>query len=183
MKSARDQVLGFSSGSPKPVVDTTVTDLMKLLNPNSYQKGAWVLHMLRRELGDDLFWKGMRLYYESFRNKNALTNDLQKIMERVSKKDLGKFFNQWLFVAGQPDLKITTGPGETKGDTDLIIEQTQDYLFSFDIELQIKDLNGSFIIKIPVSDRITRKTLKSQSILEIKADPNINLLFRIDPDN
>ena len=182
MKSARNQVLGFSSGSPKPVVDTTVTDLMKLLNPNSYQKGAWVLHMLRRELGDDLFWKGMRLYYESFRNKNALTNDLQKIMEMVSKKDLGKFFNQWLFVAGQPDLKITTGPGEIKGDTDLIIEQTQDYLFSFDIELQIKDLNGSFIIKIPVSDRITRKTLKSRSILEIKADPDINLLFRLDPD-
>ena len=182
MKSARNQVLGFSSGSPKPVVDTTVTDLMKLLNPNSYQKGAWVLHMLRRELGDDLFWKGMRLYYESFRNKNALTNDLQKIMERVSKKDLGKFFNQWLFVAGQPDLKITTGPGEAKGNTDLIIEQTQDYLFSFDIELQIKDLNGSFIIKIPVSDRITIKTLNSRSILEIKADPNINLLFRIDHD-
>jgi hypothetical protein len=124
----------------------------------------------------------MRLYYESFRNKNALTSDLQKIMESVSKKDLGKFFNQWLFVAGQPDLKITTGPGEAKGDTDLIIEQTQDYLFSFDIELQIKDLNRSFIIKIPVSDRITRKTLNSGSILEIKADPNINLLFRMDPD-
>jgi aminopeptidase N len=182
MKSARDQVLEFSSGSSKPVVDTTVTNLMKLLNPNSYQKGAWVLHMLRRELGDDLFWKGIRLFYESFRNKNALTNDLQKIMERVSKKDLGKFFNQWLFVGGQPDLKITTVPGETIGDTDLIIEQTQDYLFSFDIELLIKDLNGSFIIKVPVSDRITRKTLNSASILEIKADPNINLLFRLDPD-
>jgi aminopeptidase N len=181
MKSARNQVLGFSSGSPKPVVDTTVTDLMKLLNPNSYQKGAWVLHMLRRELGDDLFWKGMRLYYESFRNKNALTNDLQIIMERVSKKDLGKYFKEWLFVAGQPDLKITTRPGERKGNSDLIIEQTQDYLFTFDIELQIKDLNGSYIIKIPVSDRITRKTLNSGKILEIKADPNINLLFRMDP--
>jgi aminopeptidase N len=181
MKSARDQVLGFSSGSPKPVVDTTVTDLMKLLNPNSYQKGAWVLHMLRRELGDDLFWKGMRLYYENFRNRNALTNDLQIIMEKVSKKDLGKYFNQWLFVAGQPDLKITTGPGETKGYTDLIIEQTQDHLFSFDIELQIKDINGSYLIKIPVSDRITRRTLNSGKILEIKTDPNINLLFRMDP--
>jgi aminopeptidase N len=182
MKSARDQVLGYSLASPKPVVDTTVTDLMKLLNPNSYQKGAWILHMLRRELGDDLFWKGMRLYYESFRNKNALTNDLQIIMERVSKKDLGKYFNQWLFVAGQPDLKITTGPDETKGYTDLIIEQTQDHLFSFDIELQIKDINGSYIIKIPVSDRITRRTLNSGKILEIKADPNINLLFRMDSD-
>jgi aminopeptidase N len=138
--------------------------------------------MLRRELGDDLFWKGMRLYYENFRNRNALTNDLQIIMERVSKKDLGKYFNQWLFVAGQPDLKITTGPGETKGYTDLIIEQTQDHLFSFDIELQIKDINGSYIIKIPVSDRITRRTLNSGKILEIKADPNINLLFRMDSD-
>jgi aminopeptidase N len=181
MKSARDQVLGFSLASLKPVVDTTVTDLMKLLNPNSYQKGAWVLHMLRRELGDDLFWKGMRLYYENFRNRNALTNDLQIIMEKVSKKDLGKYFNQWLFVAGQPDLKITTGPGETKGYTDLIIEQTQDHLFSFDIELQIKDINGSYLIKIPVSDRITRRTLNSGKILEIKTDPNINLLFRMDP--
>ncbi len=61
MKSARDRVIGFYLRSPRPVVDTTVTDLMKLLNANSYQKGAWVLHMLRRELGDDLFWKGMRL--------------------------------------------------------------------------------------------------------------------------
>ncbi len=59
-------------------------------------------------------------------------------MEKVSNKDLGQFFNQWLYVPGQPDLKITTKPSERKGFTDLIIEQTQDYLFSFDIELQIK---------------------------------------------
>ena len=61
MKSARDRVIRFYLRSPRPVIDTTVTDLMRLLNANSYQKGAWVLHMLRRELGDDLFWKGMRL--------------------------------------------------------------------------------------------------------------------------
>lgn len=178
MKSARDQVIGFSLKSYEPVIDTTVTDLMKLLNANSYQKGAWVLHMLRHELGDDLFWKGMRLYYEDYKNKNALTGDFQMVMEKVSKKDLGKFFNQWLFVAGQPDLKITTSTGEKIGFTDLIIEQMQDYLFSFDIELQIKDSTGSHIYKIPVSDRITRKTIRTDKILEIIPDPNINLLFR-----
>jgi aminopeptidase N len=183
MKSARDHVIGFFSGSPLPVVDTTVTDLMRLLNANSYQKGAWVLHMLRHELGDDLFWKGIRLYYEDYKNKNALTSDFQMVMEKVSKRNLGKFFNQWLFVAGQPDLKITTSSSfERKGFTDLIIEQTQDYLFSFDIELQIKDSTGSHIYKIPVSDRITRKTIKTENILEIIPDPNINLLFRIVPD-
>jgi aminopeptidase N len=182
MKSARDRVIGFNLRLPKPVVDTTVTDLMKLLNANSYQKGAWVLHMLRRDLGDDLFWEGMRLYYEDYKNKNALTGDFQMVMEKASNVNLDKFFKQWLFVAGQPDLKIKTSTGERKGFTDLIIEQTQDYLFSFDIELQIKDLNGSYIIKIPVSDRITRKTLKTEKILEILPDPNINLLFRIVPD-
>jgi aminopeptidase N len=181
MKSARDRVIGFFLESPKPVVDTTITDLMTLLNANSYQKGAWVLHMLRRELGDNLFWKGMRLYYENYRNKNALTTDFQMVMEKVSKKSLGKFFNQWLFVAGQPDLKITASSVKGKGFTDLIIEQTQDYLFSFDIEMQIKDSKGLHTIKIPVSDRITRKTLRADKILEIIPDPNINLLFRIVP--
>ena len=182
MKSARDRVTGFSLRSPKPVVDTTVTDLMKLLNANSYQKGAWVLHMLRHELGDDLFWKGMRLFYEDYRNKNALTHDFQVVMEKVSNRDLGKFFNQWLFVAGQPDLKIYTGPGKRKGFTDLIIEQTQDKLFSFEIELQIKDIKGAQILKIPVSERITRKSIRSEKIIEVLPDPDTNLLFRIVPD-
>ena len=182
MKSARDRVIGFSLRSQKPVVDTTVTDLMRLLNPNSYQKGAWILHMLRRELGDDLFWRGMRLYYEDYRNKNALTRDFQMVMEKVSNRDLGKFFNQWLFVAGQPDLKIYADSGKRKGFTDLIIEQTQDKLFSFEIELQIKDLKGTHMLKIPVSDRITRKTIRIEKITEILPDPDINLLFRIVPD-
>ena len=182
MKSARDRVIGYYIRSPRPVVDTTVTDLMKLLNANSYQKGAWVLHMLRNKIGDDLFWKGMRLYYEEYRDKNTLTSDFKNIMEKVSNKDLDRFFKQWLFTAGQPDLQITTTPGEKKGFTDLIIEQKQEYLFSFDIELQIKDSKGSYILKIPVSDRITRKNIRSEKVTEIIPDPNINLLFRIVPD-
>jgi aminopeptidase N len=103
-------------------------------------------------------------------------------MEKVSNKDLDQFFKQWLFTAGQPDLQITTTPGEKKGFTDLIIEQKQEYLFSFDIEFQIKDSKGSYILKIPVSDRITRKNIRSEKVTEIIPDPNINLLFRIVPD-
>jgi aminopeptidase N len=152
---------------------------MKLLNPNSYQKGAWVLHMLRRQLGDDIFWKGIRLYYEEYKNKNALTSDFQSVMEKTSNKDLAGFFKQWLFVPGQPELKITTMPGNEKGFTDLIIEQTQDYLFNFDIELIIKDSDRSHKLKISVSDRITRKTIKTEKILEILPDPDINLLFTL----
>jgi aminopeptidase N len=179
MKSARDRVTEYYLRSPGAVIDTSVTDLMKLLNPNSYQKGAWVLHMLRRQLGDDIFWKGIRLYYEDYKNKNTLTSDFQSVMEKASNKDLTGFFKQWLFVPGQPALKITTMPGNEKGFTDLIIEQTQDYLFNFDIELIIKDSDRSHKLKISVSDRITRKTIKTEKILEILPDPDINLLFTL----
>jgi aminopeptidase N len=178
MKSARDIVIDYSARWPEPVVDTTVTDLMKLLNPNSYEKGAWVLHMLRHEIGDDLFWKGMRLYYEEFKNKNALTSDFQKIMEKVSNRDLKNFFYQWLFVAGEPDLKITTRAGERIGYTDLTIEQTQDHLFSFDIDLKVIGSKGSQIINIPVAERFTTKTVRIEKILEIIPDPDSDLLFR-----
>jgi aminopeptidase N len=178
MKSARNRVIGYYLKSPQPVIDTTITNLMDLLNPNSYQKGAWVLHMLRRELGEDDFWKGMRLYYERFRNKSALTADFQKVMGEVSGKNLYSFFNQWLYVAGQPDLKFSSKPLPGKGKTDIIIEQKQDYLFNFDIELLIKDAKGSSLIKVPVSDRITKINVKSDSITDIIPDPNINLLFR-----
>jgi aminopeptidase N len=135
--------------------------------------------MLRRQLGDDIFWKGIRLYYEEYKNKNALTSDFQSVMEKTSNKDLAGFFKQWLFVPGQPELKITTMPGNEKGFTDLIIEQTQDYLFNFDIELLIKDSDRSYKLKIPVSDRITRRTIKTEKILEIFPDPDINLLFTL----
>jgi aminopeptidase N len=179
MKSARDRVTGYYSRSPRPVIDTTITDLMKLLNPNSYQKGAWVLHMLRHELGDDIFWKGIKLYYEKFRDKNTLTSDFQNVMEKASNKDLSGFFKQWLFIPGQPALKIITRPGTEKGFTDLIIEQTQDYLFNFNIELLIKDREGSFKIKIPIYGKITSKPIKTEKILEILPDPDINLLFTL----
>jgi aminopeptidase N len=75
--------------------------------PNNivYQKGAWVLHMLRGYLGTPAFWQGIREYYRRFRDSNASTADLRKVMEDVSGKDLGWFFDQWLYRAGSPVLE------------------------------------------------------------------------------
>ena len=76
-----------------PVVDTTEkNDLMQLLNDNTYRKGAWVLHMLRRKFGDSLFWKGIRAYYATYAGRNANTEDLQKIFEDVSGQNLHIIF-------------------------------------------------------------------------------------------
>ncbi len=72
--------------------------------PNSviYQKGAWALHMLRGEIGTDTFWAGIREYYRRYRDSNASTEDLRRVMEEVSGKNLGWFFEQWMYRAGSP---------------------------------------------------------------------------------
>lgn len=166
MKSARDRVLDFYLKSGRPVVDTTVTSLMKLLNTNSYQKGAWVLHMLRNEIGDDMFRRGIRLFYERYRNDNVVTGDLKDVMEEVSRKDLDSFFLQWLYIAGQPELKITSQPSSVRGRTVIIIEQMQDRLFEFPLELMVRDDENIAVEKLRISERITRLTLKTGNIRE-----------------
>lgn len=179
MKSDRDRVIKSFERTPAPVIDTTITNLMKLLSTNSYQKGSWVLHMLRSELGDDIFWKGMRLFYEQFRNSNALTIDFRKTMEEVSGKNLEKFFHQWLYVAGQPDLKITKEAGKRKGYFDLIIEQKQNYTFTFNLEFSVKNSGGTRKESVPVNEKITRISIKGEKESEIITDPDIKLLYRM----
>jgi aminopeptidase N len=178
MKSDRSRVISSYERTPAPVIDTTITNLMRLLSTNSYQKGGWVLHMLRSELGDDVFWKGMRLFYERFRNSNALTIDFRKAMEEVSGKSLEKFFHQWLYVAGQPELKISKEAGKKKGYIDIIVEQKQNYLFIFNLDLSIKDSGGTRIEKVIISDKITRLTIKGEPDSEVVPDPDIKLLFK-----
>jgi len=178
MASARTRVLRYYDRNPRPVIDTTVTNLMALLNANSYQKGAWFLHMLRNDLGNEVFTKGLRLYYQRFYNSNALTKDFMNIMEEVSAKNLDKFFRQWLYRAGQPELSIRQESGRKKGTTEIIIEQKQPELFEFKLQLLIKDKSGEMVENVSVKERITKLVVLSENVSEIVPDPFINLLFR-----
>ncbi|MCX6333964.1 MAG: M1 family metallopeptidase [Bacteroidia bacterium] len=178
MKKSRERILRDSENTTQPVIDTTITNLMKLLNTNSYEKGAWVLHMLRSEIGEENFWKGMRLFYERFRNGNALSEDFMKTMEDVSGKDLKKFFHQWLYVAGQPELRIRLADSKNKRTSEIIIEQMQDYIFTFNLEIMLKDNSGSRIIFIPVNERKSTVNVKASPDAELIIDPEARLLFR-----
>jgi len=179
MNTSRTMVLRASEKTPGPVIDTTITNLMRLLNTNSYEKGAWVLHMLRSEVGEESFWKGMRLFYERFRNNNAITSDFREVMEEVSGTDLKHFFYQWLYIPGQPDLKISLKAGKKKGTSDLLIEQKQDNLFSFNIEINLKDNEDSINVNIPVRERITNYNVRISPGAEIIPDPGVRLLFSV----
>ncbi len=180
MSGSRKLILRYFKKNGKPLVDTTITNLMDLLSINSYQKGAWILHMLRNEVGDDTFVKGMRLYFERYKNSNALSRDFELAMEEVSGKDLSRFFWQWLYVAGQPELKIRQKVIKKEGLTEICIEQLQDQLFEFTLELLIKDGSGERVEKFIVKEKLTKITVPSVNIPEVIPDPNVRLLFMLD---
>ena len=92
----------------RPIVDSAnAGDPMKLLNANSYPKGAWVLHMLRGLIGDSAFFRGLRTYYSTYRDSTATSEDFAHVMERACHTDLGWFFRQWLHQPGYPQLDVT----------------------------------------------------------------------------
>ncbi|HEY6977373.1 MAG TPA: M1 family metallopeptidase [Chitinophagaceae bacterium] len=175
----RMKTIAMSKKRNTPVVDTSEkNDLMKLLNDNTYRKGAWVLHMLRRKLGDSLFWKGIRTYYATYAGRNANTEDLKKIFENVSGQNLQAFFKQWLYTAGYPELDIEWKFNDAKKNVTLRIEQMQNDLFEFPLEISFSDGNKTVIQPVEVKDKITTKEIPLNiNPTKIIADPNVNLLF------
>jgi aminopeptidase N len=177
MVTARTRVLRYSETKKKPVIDTTVSNYMDLLNANSYQKGAWVLHMLRNEIGDDLFFEGLRLFYKRYYNSNVNTVGFQKVMEEVSNRNLDYFFQQWLYTAGEPQISVTSRKVNKK-KSEITIEQKQEHLFRFNLELLIKRPEGDLTEKVTVNERVTKIVIRSGKTSEIIPDPKVLLLFR-----
>jgi aminopeptidase N len=105
MRSNRERWMA-SDVLNRPVVDSTQTDPARMLNSNTYQKGAWVLHMLRGLLGDAAFFRGIRDYYRVWRDSSVATGQFQSVVERAAGRRLGWFFDQWLRQPGHPSLQV-----------------------------------------------------------------------------
>lgn len=174
MLDDRNKVFSFEKKRLTPVVDTAVNDqYMQLLNINSYQKGSWVLHMLRRKLGDDLFWKGVHNYYIKYKDSNANTDDLRLVMEQTSGQNLKPFFDQWLRTAGHPALSVGWHYDADKGVIDFAIEQKQKVLFDFPLEYTVDGEKHTIEIKKKINYfHIPAKTAPVNVVM----DADINLL-------
>jgi len=123
---ARDRASWLASGvKDRPMVDRVEPDPEAVLDANDYQKGAWVLHMLRRELGDSTFFRGIREYYRRYRDSSVTSAQFQQVMEQVAGRGtrLSWFFGQWLDQPGCPQLDV--GWQEAGGALQLAVRQTQ----------------------------------------------------------
>lgn len=132
----RKQIIEYYGNNPSPIIDPSITDPLKVLSVNTYQKAGWVLNMLRHKLGNGVFWEGIRTYYKRFQNANVMTADFRKVMEEVSGTDLNVFFEQWLHTKGYPELQWDWNYSNKR--LAIATKQLQKYhLFQFPLEIGV----------------------------------------------
>jgi aminopeptidase N len=90
----------------RPIVCQDYDAPLDLFDRHLYEKGGLVLHMLRTELGDDVFWRGIHDYLEKHARGVVETRDLMRALEGASGKSLGRFFEQWVYKPGHPELEV-----------------------------------------------------------------------------
>jgi aminopeptidase N len=123
---SRDAIFALQEKLPGvAIIHDNLSDMKKVTNALIYQKGAWTLHMLRGEMGDDKFWATIREYYRRYRNSNASTDDFRNVAEETSGMQLGWFFQQWLKRAGTPVIAASWHYDAQAHAVEIEVAQTQ----------------------------------------------------------
>ncbi|MFN0181910.1 MAG: M1 family metallopeptidase [Gemmatimonadales bacterium] len=101
LEDSRKSVMTFAAANPGyTIIHKNLSRMEDVTSSHTYQKGSWVLHMLRGVVGSEAFQRGIRTYYQRYFNANATTADFRRAMEEASGRDLGWFFEQWLYQPG-----------------------------------------------------------------------------------
>jgi hypothetical protein len=122
-----------------------------------YNKGAMVLHMLRRLIGDEAFFAGLRDFYATWRYRKAGTDDFRTAMEKAGRRPLGRFFDRWIFGSSIPSVRFTS---RVDGDTlHVRFEQTGD-LFDVPIAVTVSYADGtSQTVFVAVTEEATAQAI------------------------
>ena len=172
----------YKTDKESSIVHNNLKDMKDVLTYSlQYQKGAWVLHMLRNYVGEDNFRKGIRNYYKKYYNSTTTTNQFKTEMEVVSGMNLDTFFDQWLYKGGNMVLDGNWKFDEKKGRIEVNLNQVQNdgYLFEMPLELGISynDKNLEKIQTVKLEKEKGRFYIASDSKpISIKIDPNTKLL-------
>ena len=153
---AQEKALAADLTARRPMVfDRWATDPLELFDAHVYDRGAAVLHMLRHQLGDAPFWKGMRLYTARHAFQNVLSDDFRRAMEEASGRDLAAFFRQWVYGAGFPAFQVGMRYDAAAGAVLLSVRQTQPRdsltgLFDADVDVEVLTDSGAARAVVPV---------------------------------
>jgi aminopeptidase N len=172
----------------RPIVCNTYVEPIDLFDTHLYQKGGLVLNLIRHVLGDDWFWKSVKVYLERHRGQNVETLDLIRAIEDTTGRNLRRFFDEWVFSAGFPEFEVSYQWHEDKKLTEWVIEQKQ----TQGAPSLIKDGVTTQLFHLPVTLELTldgcKKVVHKVEIAEAREriflpSPSKPLMVRFDPDH
>ncbi|HEX4122713.1 MAG TPA: M1 family metallopeptidase, partial [Verrucomicrobiae bacterium] len=181
-----EQSIFARTNDVKPIVSRKFDDPDDLFNYLAYQKGSYVLWMLRSQLGPDLYRQCIRTYLERHKFGNVVTEDLAQVIEELSGRSYDQFFDQWVYHAHYPEIEARYSWDEKGKMAKISIRQNQKttddvLLFNFPLAIDfktkdgtiertitVKDATGDFYFALPSAPRIVR------------LDPNFAVLAKID---
>lgn len=154
-----------------PLVNSIAVPDNDLFDATTYQKGSVVIYMLRETVGDEAFWKAVNLYLTRHKFGSVETDDLQDAMEDAYGKDLDWFFNQWVYGAGYPELRVKSSYDSKKKNVVLEIEQKQkkrdDSVAAFILPLEIEIDTARGLVKKKLNFDQTKETFN----IPVKSEP------------
>jgi len=107
LQSDQEQYFAETETKQEPLIRYYHADREDMFDAHSYQKGGLVLHMLRKYVGDEAFFKSLNLYLKRYAYSKAEIHNLRQAFEEVTGEDLNWFFEQWFLTAGHPVLEVT----------------------------------------------------------------------------
>jgi aminopeptidase N len=188
MATIRDEVIASPVTAARPVLDTAQTNYLELLNTNSYQKGAWVLHMLRTVVGDSAFFRGVRSYYARHKHGTALTDDLRREVEGTSGTRLEWFFDQWLRRPGFVELTTAWRYDPKARRVTLSLAQGERFApYRFPLTVEVVDSDGAVrraTVQVPAERRaeVRIPLALTGRPRRVAFDPDVELLARFADD-
>ncbi|MFQ5719387.1 MAG: M1 family aminopeptidase [Acidobacteriota bacterium] len=177
MRAHRKRYLAEDAKARRPVVLHRYAAPMDLFDGVLYQKGAWVLHMMRHALGEDGFRAAIHQYAVANGGRSVETADLKRAVAVATGRDMDAFFQQWVYGVGHPELKVSHRWDAEREELVVRIQQTQvaagGALFDFPLTIEVHDDEG-------VRRQDVRVRSADQEVL--LAAPRPPRLVMVDPD-
>jgi aminopeptidase N len=150
----------------KPLVRHDFDDSSEF-DGNAYGKGGLVLYMLRHQIGEEAFYRGLKHYLEVNRGKNVVTADLVKAIEEETHSNVDQFFTQWAYGAGAPKFDLGYKYDDAKRQVILKVKQTQKVegrvgIFRIPTDVEVTTAAGARIYPITIS--------KAEEVFALPAD-------------
>ncbi len=168
----------IESKDDKPIAWRKYSRPWEQFDYRAYPKGAWVLHMLRSQLGADLYRQAVKTYLQRHRFDVAVTEDLNAAVEDVSGRSFDRFFDEWVYHGGTPKLGVSYAWDGKRKQARLSVAQTQklsDRVLLFHVPLPVRFYLGE--------ERHDFEIAVSQAREDFYFDlPAAPTAVRIDPD-